>query len=104
MIEIKVTNKNDKEFLSPFECFGAENGKIFQQYDGGKPTKNYFIGTGFHDRLISIWWSEDDLDPEHEDCYRLSSYSKKDLKSFYDHVKFLEVTGEISLELILNNG
>lgn len=101
MIEIKVTN--NKEFLDPIECFGAENGKIFQQYSYGKPTKTYLIGTGCHDRPIMVWWSEDDLDLENEGGYRLSSCSEKDLKSYCDHVKFVEVTGEISVELILNN-
>jgi len=98
MIEINVTNVSlEKKFLDPIECFGAEHGKIFQQYNHGEPTKDYLLGAGHHERPILIWWDNE------ENKYKLSSDSKKELKSLYDHVKYLEVNGEISMELILNN-
>lgn len=96
-IEIVVKNKIKKsKLLNPVEIFGAEHGKVFQQYAGGKPQKCYAIGAGGCEPVIDIWYNDE------SNTYRLSSSNKSDLKGFLSHVKYREIDASVKIEICVN--
>jgi hypothetical protein len=99
MIKISIINNRPKStMLNPIECWGAPHGMVFQQYFNGEPQKEFLIGAGMNERPISIWYSDDSMNPE-DPSYRISSESKKELKMFSDSVKYVEVDAVIDLIL-----
>lgn len=102
MIEIEIIDKNedDVKYLDPIECFGAPHGQVFQQYFNGEPQDEYLIGAGKCERPISIWYSNDSMNPD-DPSHRISSESKKDLKEFSDSVKYVPVNANVYLTLVI---
>jgi len=75
-IKVEDFTESEPELLDPIEAFGAPHGTIFRMYTNDKPEDTYFIGVGNCERPICVWWDD-------ESCnFRLSSDSKKDLKTF----------------------
>lgn len=97
-IEVLTPPKKNAKMLDPIECWGTEEGRVFQQYFNGKPQREYLLGVGRCERPISIWYNDDSMDPDCP-CYRLSSESKKDLKQLVDTVKYVEVQANVIITL-----
>jgi hypothetical protein len=99
MIDIEVVGKKaDAELVDPIECFGAPHGQVFQQYFNGEPQNEYLIGAGKCERPISIWYSDDSMNPD-DPSHRISSESKKDLKKFNDSVKYMPIDAIVNIRL-----
>ena len=88
MITITVSHTKERpKFVRPIDCWGAPKGTVYQQYVSGRPVNDYLIGAGSYERPISIWYSDDSLDPDGP-SYLISSESKKDLRGFLSHVSY----------------
>lgn len=94
-IEITVPdNKKDKIILlDPVEIYGAEHGKVFQQYCHGHPQKHYSISAGGCEPVIDLWYDDESKK------YRLSSSDKEHLRGFLPHVKYKQIDAHITITL-----
>lgn len=100
MITIEIINgvQDDDDLLDPIECFGAPHGQVFQQYFDGEPQNEYLIGAGGCERPISIWYSNDGMNPN-DPSHRISSESKKELRSYSSSVKYKKINASVHITL-----
>ena len=95
-VKIIVHNNEKSILIKPEEIFGAEHGKVFQQYCYGTPQNVYAIGAGGCEPVIDIWYDDESR------TYKLSSSDKKDLKEFLPHVKYKEIDASVKIEICVN--
>ena len=97
MIDISVGIYNKDALLNPTELHGIRHGEVYQMYDDGKPSDTFFIGCGYGECLISIWWCEDDC------VWKMSTESEEELNDYYPHIKVKHCpNSKVELKLSVN--